>query len=146
MPEGLAFQLESGFTAAFAQSDVAMVDRAAVMRLQDRAERAADPDAQRVETDALLRHADFLVEVLMAPQPATPLDVVFQVNVKNVRTGQVVQSLTTDGKAASEATGTSWEVGEQGFVRSRGRNARTANKVGEQLALETMEALAARWR
>jgi len=146
LPEGLAFQLESGFTAAFAQADVAMIDRAAVMRLQDRAARTSDRDTQRIEADALLNHADFLVEVLMAPQPATPLEMVFQVNVKDVRTGQVVQSLTTDGHAASEATADRWEVGERGFVRSRGRSAQTASKIGEQLALETMEQLAARWQ
>jgi hypothetical protein len=145
LPEGLAFQLESGFTATFAEADVAMVDRAAAMRLQDRAAHTSDPDTQRVETDALSSHADLLLEVLMAPQPATPLGMVFQVNVKDVRTGQVVHSLTSDGQAAAAASAARWEAGEHGFVHASNR-AQVASKIGEELALETMAALAARWR
>jgi hypothetical protein len=145
LPEGLAFQLESGFTATFAEANVAMVDRAAAMRLQDRTVRTSDPDTQRVETDALSSHADLLLEVLMAPQPAAPLGMVFQVNVKDVRTGQVVHSLTSDGQAASEAAAGRWETGEHGFVRASNR-AEIASRIGEELALETMAALAGRWR
>jgi len=145
LPEGLAFELESGFTATLAAADVLMVDRAAAMRLQDRAARSADPDAQRVEADALLSHADLLLEVLSAPRSGTPLGVVFQVIVKDVRTGQVVHSLTSDGEAAAEATPSRWRVGDNGFVRASNRP-ETAGRIGEQLALETMAALTARWR
>jgi hypothetical protein len=145
LDEALALELEAGFTALLTEATVAVLDRAAIMRVQDRAQRPAAADAQRLETDALLSRADLLIELVMAPLPSAPLGASFRVTVKEVRTGRVVTSRTGDGHAASLASGQRWEAGEDGFVRASGE-LETARLIGEELALDTMAALAKRWR
>jgi hypothetical protein len=145
LDEALALELEAGFTALLTEAAVAVLDRAAIMRLQDRAQRSATADAQRLETDALLGRADLLIELVMAPHPSAPLGASFKVTVKEVRTGRIVTSRTGDGHAALQASGQRWEVGDDGFVRASGQR-ETAWLVGEELALDLMAALAERWR
>ena len=145
LDDALALELEAGFTALLTEATVAVLDRAAIMRLQDRAQGSATADTQRLETDALLSRADLLIELVMAPHPSAPLGASFRVTVKEVRTGRVVASRTGDGHAASLASGQRWEVGDDGFVRASGQR-ETAWLVGEELALDTMTALIERWR
>jgi hypothetical protein len=146
LEEALAFELETGFAAPLTEADVIVLDRAAIMRLQDRAQRSSEPDAQRLETDALLGRADLLIEILMSPHPSAPLDMTFQIMIKEVRTGRIVASVTEDGHSASQRAGGRWEVGTRGFVPASSKRLEVARRVGEQLALETMDALVERWR
>jgi hypothetical protein len=143
--EALALELEAGFTALLTEAAVAVLDRAAIMRLQDRAQRSATADAQRLETDALLAQADLLIELVMAPHPSAPLGASFRVTVKEVRTGRIVISRTGDGHAAALQSAERWEVGDDGFVRASDQR-ETAWLVGEELARDTMAALAEGWR
>lgn len=145
LPEALALELESGFVAAMTAARAAILDRAAIMRLQDRAERSSDPDGRRIETDALLEHASLLIEVLVASQRGMPLDTLFYVTVKDVRTGQIIASLTADGRAAADAAPRRWEIGPNGVSRASGRRLETARLIGQHLALQTMSALAEHW-
>lgn len=146
LPEALALELESGFVSAMSGARAVVLDRAAIMRLQDRAERSPSPDGRRIETDALLEHAVLLVEVLATHHPQTPLGAVFHVSVKDVQTGEIVTSLSSDGKEVAEAAPQRWEINERGIVRTSGQRLETARLIGEDLALRTMAALADRWR
>lgn len=146
LDEALTLELEAGFTAALNEATVMVVDRAAIMRLQDRAHPAADADARRLETDALLGRADLLIEVLMAPYRPAPLGASFRVSVQEVRTGQIVANRTGDGHAAALTAGGRWQVGDDGFVAASGQRLESARLIGQELALTTMAALTERWR
>lgn len=102
-------------------------------------------DVQALEAAALRDHADLLLEVVRQPSPSAALDSVFQIRVKEIGSGRLVLSLTSDGEAAAEQGGARFEPGARGFVRVARPSHEVARAVGEQLALETMDALAGHW-
>jgi hypothetical protein len=133
----------------FIAAGAKVVDRAATMRLarhKERGELGTDQvaDPINVETAALVGYADLLAEVLMIHSPDAPLGVKFRVNLKDIKTGQIVQTILTPAKPPKSGE-REWEATSEGYAEKPEPPA-MPDKVGRQLAFETMTAMARVWR
>ena len=134
--------LESGFVQTLSGGAARLIDRAAMLRILGD---GGGSDLQVIEAAALRDHADLLVEMVRAPAPGVPLGSVFQIRVKELRTGRLLVSLSRDGVQALEQAEARYEAGENGFVRVARPSHELAEIIGERLALATMDALTAYW-
>jgi hypothetical protein len=149
MAELPAAEFETGFMEPFIAAGAKVVDRAATMRLarhKERGELGTDQvaDPINVETAALVGYADLLAEVLMIHSPDAPLGVKFRVNLKDIKTGQIVQTILTPAKPPKSGE-REWEATSEGYAEKPEPPA-MPDKVGRQLAFETMTAMARVWR
>jgi hypothetical protein len=146
-----AAEFEAGFSRPLLDSGAELVDRATIMRVTDSnigrgegQERLGD--AQLVETEALKSFADLLVRITMLDDADAPLDTAFRVKVIRIPDGSIVADQVVRGRKELETRQRSWRTGPQGYIEDeRTRSVRVA-ALGRHVALETMEALAARWR
>jgi hypothetical protein len=142
----------SGFMQPFFDAAVQVVDRAAIIRLQDR-ETVSDgsagyqPDRQRLETSALLGYSDFLAEVVMLPDDRTETGFSFRVTVKEVSTGIMVAMFKSEGTPPREDSAPArWVATDEGYQREEIIEREfDIDEFGEQIAYETLEALARVW-
>ena len=148
LAESEDWSVESAFVEAFLEAGTHLIDRNTAMRLiaasrkpQD-AEPRERPDAQAIETAALVDKADLLMEVLQTPDPTGPLGFKFRVNVKESRTGRIVASVMWPTEPLQEIPG-EWVAGPNGFQKVVRET--TLRTIGRQLADETMQALVTGW-
>jgi len=149
MAELPAAEFETGFMEPFIAAGAKVVDRAATMRLarhKERGELGTDQvaDPINVETAALVGYADVLAEILMIHSPDAPLGVKFRVNLKDVKTGQIIQTILTAAKPPKSGK-REWEATPQGYAEKPEAPAEPG-KVGRRLAFETMGAMTRVWR
>jgi len=148
LAESQDWGVESAFVETFLEAGTHLVDRNAAMQLiaasrkhQD-AEPREQPDAQEIETAALVDKADLLMEVLQTPDPTGPLGFRFRVNMKETRTGRIVASVMWPTEPLQEMPG-EWVAGPNGFEKVVRET--TLRTIGRQLADETMQALMTGW-
>ncbi len=145
------FEFSAGFMDPFIGVSAKMLDRAAIMRIVQRnnARRAGTelvPDSVTVETDALIGYADYVAEVVYSSDPQSQLGVEFLVSVKQVASGRVAAMFRTDATPADlPPPSTRWAATASGFEQRTTYASASPRQVGEQLALETMEALSRAW-
>lgn len=114
--------VRASFESELIDAGVRLVDRSVAMRLQanitSKASRDGDQvDLRRLEFNAVKSHAKWLIEVI--PINRDSQQPYFQVRVSNVRTGNLLASLTNADLPLSEdgkAPETQWEAGPDGFV------------------------------
>lgn len=146
-----AAEFEAGFSRPMLASGAELVDRATIMRITDsNIGRAAGQerldDAQLIETEALKSFADLLVQITMLEDADAPLDTAFRVRVTRVTDGVIVADMVTRGRDELESRQRAWKATSGGYVEDgRTKSVRVA-ALGRFVALETMQALAARWR
>jgi hypothetical protein len=144
------FGFNSGFMGPLLNTSVKVLDRSAIMRLtqRDTARKAGAElisDSQKVESDALIGYADYFAEIIYSSKPGAHLGVEFLVSVKEVSTGRVVAMFRTEGEPPSSEPVTQWVATANGFIEQTAEAESNPKEVGEQLAYETMEALARVW-
>jgi len=151
--ESESFDFSAGFTSTFLSVPAKILDRKAIMRLvqRDGAKEAGAEmisDYQKVETDALVGYAEYLAEILLTPDQSGDTSWAFMVTVKSVSTGQVVAMFkSTANKPFEEQQKTQWVATDSGYQKETDeRKIGTPTEVGEQLALETMQALSKIWK
>ncbi|MEQ8604999.1 MAG: hypothetical protein RIB45_16930 [Marivibrio sp.] len=141
---------ESAYVTPIQANGARIIDRATVMRLTQSEMRNDEgltyrPDAQLVETDALINYADLIAEILMVRDPEADLGAAFRVQVKDVRTGELVITFLSRGEApARTGARREWVATGSGF-QPRADKAPTPEDVARRLAFETMQRLAGRW-
>jgi len=141
---------ESAYVTPLQTHGARIIDRATVMRLTQSEMRNDEgmtyrPDQQLVETDALINYTDLIAEILMVRDPEADLGAAFRVQVKDVRTGELVISFLSRGETPARAGARrEWVATDQGF-QPRADKAPTPEGVARRLAFETMERLAGRW-
>lgn len=151
MGESTDFEFGSGYTQAFLSASAKIIDRQAIMRLIERDNaRAAGAemvaDYQKVETDALIGYADYLAEIVFVDDPGAALGKAFMVSVKEVATGRVVAMFRSEGTPQNKPVPKAeWVATASGFQKVQAAQVHTPIEVGEQLGMETMEALARIW-
>ena len=146
-----AAEFEAGFSRPMLASGAELVDRAAIMRIthsnigrgagQERLD-----DAQLVETEALKSFADLLVQITMLDDADAPLDTAFRVQVTRMADGVIVADMVTRGRKELESQQRAWKATAGGYVEDKGTKSVRVAALGRFVALETMQALAQRWR
>lgn len=140
--EQTSWELESTFITALNNAGARLLDRAVLMRTLHGGRSAGEsPDAQAIESQALIGKAELLMEVFVSPKAAAPAGVTFQINVKNVRSGEILVSFASD--ALPPARRGSYRPDTYGF--SYEPHDPAAEEVGQQLAVEALRHLMTAW-
>lgn len=144
------WEFEQAISEMMLDADVALIDRALVMRRQ-----AASTDddtlgnpsrsVRTIEMQALEGYADLLVEVWVARSPESPIGYEFRAQVKDVEDGRLVATVTTFGEGLPMAGGRQSVV-----ATSRGYEivdeVPTVSDAATELGVAVMESLSRRWR
>jgi len=139
-----AATLEQTFVGEMRRGGVRFVDKALAVRMTAAKAHRNDSDPRRVETDALLAHADLLMEVVFVGDKDAPMGYAFDVRVKDVRGGtQIASTITRAIPPPPPLAAARWNAGENGYER---RPPPAPPKpgvvdVGRMLAREVMTAL-----
>jgi len=147
-------KFNSGYAQAFLSAGAHVIDRATIMRLVEREQRSKSgssvaPDYYRIEADALIGHADYLAEVLLAGADySNPGVDTYSVSIKDVKTGRILAMLHTDGLAfSSDKVEPTWAASTDGYELSDNElnDKPEIHNLGRAVALETMQALNRIW-
>lgn len=144
LAERHAAMLQRGFVAEMGRGGVRFIDRALVMRKTASTQHRSGGDPKLIETDALLRHGDLLMEVVLIEDKDTPAGYGFDVRVKDLQRGQDVSSLYSRAIPVMPALQPStWVPGESGYeLRPRAAPlAPSAAEVGAALGRDVMVVL-----
>jgi hypothetical protein len=90
------WKIESAFSGALREAGARLIDRTAVIRTTAFKEKM--PDTHEVETAALMKHAELLLEVLMTPDDSAPLGFGFRVTLKTLDSGEERVSIYSQGQ------------------------------------------------
>jgi hypothetical protein len=98
--ENLQWDFEEGFARPFAVAGVRLVDASLIMQAANRNQKsqpelhAAEINANELNAnlEALRQHTDWLVEVLMLPEPKSPSGYLFRATLKSLADGRVLGS------------------------------------------------------
>jgi hypothetical protein len=148
LPEREATMLERAFVNEMGRGGLRFTDRALAMRTTAASQHRGGGDPQLIETDALLKHGDLIMEVLLVEDRDSPLGYAFDVRTKEVRTGVALSTVYSRAipwpKAAAAAT---WQAGANGYeLRSPPPAPLTIPEIGQALARDVMVELRAAWR
>lgn len=139
--EPVQWQMEENFQATLRAGGADIVDRNAAMRRTGLALGADErANVQAIEMAALSQSADWLVEVLMAPDSRAPDGVGFRINVRDLRSDRLLANFATGGRP--RAGPQPLVAGPGGFVRASAPEP-GPSQVASQLAIELMENVAA---
>lgn len=97
LEERHAVMVERAFVAEMNRAGVNFVDRALAMRSTAASTHRSGGDQQLIETDAIQKYADLLMEVLWIEDKEAPAGYAFDVRTKNLKTGQEISSVYTQG-------------------------------------------------
>jgi hypothetical protein len=144
------WEFEQAIADMMLDADVVLIDRAVVLRRQA-AERDDDTlgnpsrSVRTLEVQALDKYADLLVEVWVAHSPESPLGYEFRAQVKDIKDGRLVATVTTFGEGSPMAGGRQSVV-----ATSRGyeivEEVPSVTDAATELGVAIMESLSRRWR
>jgi hypothetical protein len=97
--ESVDLQMRTSFVNAIASRGVVLVDRNLVMRTLGL--KKASPDSQRVEAEALSKHAQLLLEVLNTPDAGSSTGWATQFTIKRFSDGAILATGYVDGRQAA---------------------------------------------
>lgn len=107
--------LAQAFTAEFSRAGVNFVDRSLIIRSTAARTHRTGGDPQLIESDALSRHADLLLEVIQVPDPNAPLGYAFDIRVKSLKRAMQTASVYSLGLAPQETRPAQWVATAQGY-------------------------------
>lgn len=137
--EATDWQLEEAFAGTMQDGGAAVVDRTMALRLAGLAMGAGErANVQELETAGMSEFADLIVEVLQSFDSRAPGGVSFRVLVRDLRNARTVASFVSAGRPPARRM--PYVAGPSGFVRASAPEP-GPSQIGEQLALETMQAL-----
>ncbi|HYH37767.1 MAG TPA: hypothetical protein VD860_06065 [Azospirillum sp.] len=138
LPEEVSLAAEASLFQELRRAGVKLVDRNTILRLQGAAG-ASNPQA--VEAAALRAKADLLVEIVATPSWDSETGVLYRVDVKDLRSGQLVAAFTTPAEPRAGAAAQFTTRPGRGYVESR-----SGTPLGQEIAWQLMEQVGAAWR
>jgi hypothetical protein len=139
------WRLEQAFRRELANNGVRLVDRSVAMRTMSVGKGlSGQANVQEAEAAAMVATTDLILEVLQTKDSAAPMGLSFRIDVKDLRSGSVLANLISTGRLMDRGPGR-FVASASGFQRAA-PPAMTLDSVGQQLALETMAALADAWQ
>ncbi len=114
-----AWALEDAVIRSLTAMGTKLVDRSAAMRflVGERDMAPSSLDAVRVETDALLRKGDLLLEILMSEDFSAPSGWIYRILVKEIGSGRLLASGVTDARPPAKRPDRAFRAGERGFEK-----------------------------
>jgi hypothetical protein len=137
--------IEKAFAHTMSNAGMIFVDRALVMRTTAAMHHRGGGDQRLIETDALLKHGDLLLEVLLIEDKDAPAGYAFDVKAKSMKSGVVIASMYTQGIPIQDPQREGRFVASDGgydFKRPAGPPPPTPPQIGEALARDVMASLA----
>lgn len=132
---GDAQAMQSEFMAQLRQGGVRFIDRTLATRLAGIDAGGERPNVHAIETQALVGHADYLIEVTSRADDAAASGRRFHVALRDVASGETLVDFDTDA-APGEAGPQPWTTGANGFERATAK-APTMTDAARVLAIET---------
>lgn len=102
--ERVDLQMRSAFMQTIASAGVKLVDRNVVMRTTAASQKGSGLDTQQVETDAFVKHAKLLMEVLNTRDAASPTGWATYVSIKRLSDGVLLAEGYMDGNKAPDGS------------------------------------------
>jgi len=141
---------EDGFLEPFLSSGTRMVDRATIMRLTASASgnqgSAYSPmTVKKVEMDALKKHADLFVEILVTRSPSSLYGYEFKAVAKEVKTGIISANVTSLRWRPEERRRTDVMATSQGYEIVETVEIPPVHEISTDLALDLMNAFIRNW-
>lgn len=138
LTERADWKLESSFISGLVSAGTVLVDRKTIVRKTGRGAAGQTPNQQSIEMDALLGHADILIEVLQTTDESAPLDTSFRVSMKRIANGRILGQFVT---SARPFVGRGrFVAGPNGYERSTPPPP-SVDAVARQLVEETLSAM-----
>lgn len=145
LSEGSEWPIASAFNTRLQRAGVRLIDRSMALRAQAAGESAEQRrDVQAMEIKSLQGKSELLAEVLQTADARAEFGVIFRVDIKDVKTGELLASVVSEGKPPAKGPGR-FVAGRQGFERQAAAEP-TLTDIGNVVADATLQALAARWR
>jgi len=114
---GEARALQSEFMAQLRQGGVRFIDRTLATRLMGMTVEGERPNVHAIETQALVGHADYLMEVSSRTDAEAASGRRFHVSLRDVATGETLVDFDTDA-TPGQAGPQPWVAGSNGFERA----------------------------
>lgn len=138
------WRIEQAFRRMLVDNGMNFGDRSILMRMMAvRNGVGALPNVQEVEAKALSEKANLILEVLQTEDSTAPMGLSFRIDVKDMQSGSILANIISTGRPMPRARG-GFVATNRGFQRP-GPPPLTLETLGEQLAIETMAALADHW-
>ncbi|MBF0127370.1 MAG: hypothetical protein HQM02_09190 [Magnetococcales bacterium] len=105
-------RFEDGMLGAFSEAGCHLVDRNVILRM------APEGDGQggsAIESAALQRYADLLMEVVLIPSRGTRSGFAFRISAKNLKNGRILASLVHQPNELEAGEGGEWVAGPNGY-------------------------------
>jgi hypothetical protein len=132
---------QTAFSDPFVRAGARLVDRNTITRVaSDKSPNITDK--QRAEIAGLSGFADLFIEVLVAVNPASPSGYLFRATAKDVKTGQILADVITDGTNPAPAS-VEYVATDHGF---EARQSQPGGANGSQVALAIMAGLSQAWQ
>jgi hypothetical protein len=141
--ESSTWQLESAFSTTLSEAGVRLIDRDVLLRNKSLGINSKTPNLQALETQALQNAASILIQVLVTADDTSATGLLFNIKVKNIKTGQMLASVTSDGSSQQQTEG-SYQATSTGFEKVA-PPAPTLGEGGRNLATQMMQALENSW-
>ena len=134
--------LEQAFLSAMGRGGMRFIDRALVMRTTAATQHRGGGDPQLIETDALMKNGDMIMEVLLVDDKDAPLGYAFDIRLKDLHQGVAVSTLYSRAIPAPRAQPAGqWQAGTNGYeYRPTVPQLKIAD-IGEALARDVMAGL-----
>lgn len=132
-------QFQSVFTEVLGSANLKLIDRAAILRFasaKDSSETILD--IKKLETSALSKYGDYLIEVLFIPDSQHPLGFSAAIEVKSVKTGQLVTKIRSRPFEIERI----WTVSENAYIEEeRYKNPPSFEGLAQDLSYRLLEKL-----
>jgi len=132
---GEAQKMQSEFMAQLRQGGVRFIDRTLATRLTGMDVEGERPNVHAIETQALVGHADYLIEVTSRTDDEAASGRRFHVALRDVASGETLVDFDTQAEAG-ETGPQPWTTGANGFERAT-PEAPTMADAARMLAIET---------
>lgn len=134
-----AFEIQAGFIRQLQQAGARPMDRNALMRLTDNALEDGtfsrlSPDNSRLEMHALAKHADLMIQLEGSGVSG------YRITVIDIKSGEIRTMVSASGLPPESEHPGRWVTSSTGFEKQR--EPITLEDVGQELALQTLQALA----
>jgi len=142
-----AAMLERAFVAAMGRAGMRFVDRNVVIRTTAASQHRGGGDQQLIETDALVKHGEMILEVLLVEDRDAPLGYGFDVRAKDLKGGFNIVSLYSRAvpQQGAPAAGR-WQAGADGYEYKQTVAAVGVNDIADALAKDVMREMGAALR
>ena len=144
------WQVEDAFTYPLLSQQVRLVDRATIMRLAaaDSGQQGSDVNpiaVKKVEIQALRKHADVFIEILVSKNPAKSGAYDFRATAKEVKTGLILANAISSRIQLTPQILTKVVATDEGYQYKTETVKVTTDEILQVLTSEVMRQLALRW-